>query len=114
MSAERVNPFASDEPPPRFETKPRAPRPVPTEHIEQLSQDNNFSSRQAVRPASPMPAAVPRRRRTHTTGRNQQLNIKATAGTIDRFYAIADRKGVSLCEVLEQALDALDLKDSRS
>jgi hypothetical protein len=36
------------------------------------------------------------------------LNFKATAATADRFYAMADQRGVKLCELLEQALDALE------
>lgn len=110
MSAERVNPFASPEAVQPFELKPRVPKPVASEHIEQLARDYNFPSRQAARPPQPAPAATPRRRRTHTTGRNQQLNFKATAATVDRFYAIADQKGIPLCALLEQALDALESK----
>ncbi|RYE67352.1 MAG: stability/partitioning determinant, partial [Oxalobacteraceae bacterium] len=30
-----------------------------------------------------------RRRRRYTTGRNQQLNVKATAATVERFYRLA-------------------------
>lgn len=107
MSAERVNPFALPEVAPQFDVKPKVPKPVAADHIEQLAKDHNFPSRQAPR------SATPKRRRTHTTGRNQQLNFKATAATVERFYALADKKGIPLCELLEQALDALDLKDAR-
>jgi hypothetical protein len=48
-----------------------------------------------------------RPRRTYKTGRNQQINFKATAATIERFYRIADEKKLPLCETLELALDAL-------
>ncbi len=49
-----------------------------------------------------------RPRRTYTTGRNQQINFKATPATIERFYRIADEKKLPLCETLELALDALE------
>lgn len=54
------------------------------------------------------PPAPPRRGRRHTTGRNQQINIKATPEVIERLYKIADAKGVPIGELLEQALDALE------
>lgn len=113
MSAERVNPFALPEAAPQFDVKPKVPKPVAADHIEQLAKDHNFPSRQAPRSAAVVAKATPKRRRTHTTGRNQQLNFKATAATVERFYALADKKGIPLCELLEQALDALDLKDAR-
>ena len=47
---------------------------------------------------------APRRR---ITGRNQQLNVKATAETIEKFYAMADAMDVPLGELLERALVAL-------
>ena len=49
-----------------------------------------------------------RKRRVYTTGRNRQFNIKATARTVERFYKLADERAVPLCELLEQALDALE------
>lgn len=53
-----------------------------------------------------------RRIARHRTGRNQQLNIKATAETIDRFYKLADKRRVALGELLEQGLDALERLES--
>jgi hypothetical protein len=50
-------------------------------------------------------------RRRYTTGRNQQLNFKATATTIERFYHLAETKRLPLCELLEDALDALEHRD---
>lgn len=49
-----------------------------------------------------------RRTARHRTGRNQQLNIKASAETIVRFYRLADERRIALGELLEQALDALE------
>ena len=59
-----------------------------------------------------MAKPVPRLQRRYTTGRNQQINVKATAETIARFYRIADEMNVPLGEVLSRALDALD-KDAK-
>jgi len=118
--SERVNPFASPEVAPQFAVKPKAAKP--TEHVEHLAKEHNFPSRQATPAIPPVIAAIPspenvprgtvapsgRRRRPYKTGRNQQLNFKATPATVDRFYAMADQRGVALCELLELALDALD------
>lgn len=104
MSTERVNPFADSSVAPTFAVKPKATKPAVKEQIDRLALDNNFPSRQPVRAA----ANTPRKRRVYKTGRNQQLNFKATAATIDRFYRMADTKRVPLCELLELALDALE------
>jgi hypothetical protein len=103
MSA-RVNPFANLTEPPVFTTKARTEKPVRTENIERIAEENNFPSRQAAK----TPKESRRKRRVYTTGRNRQFNIKATAGTIERFYKMADERHVALCELLEQALDALE------
>jgi hypothetical protein len=100
----RVNPFATLADPPVFTTKAKAEKSVPTETIERIAAENNFPSRQAAKP----PKEPRRKRRVYTTGRNHQLNLKASAETIDRFYKMADEKKVRLCELLEQALDALE------
>jgi hypothetical protein len=104
MSGERVNPFADTTTAPTFDVKPRTAKPVALDQIDLLSREHNFPSRQPARTPEP----PTRKRRTHKTGRNQQLNFKATAATIDRFYGMADKRNVLLCELLEQALDALE------
>lgn len=101
---ERLNPFAEAAQAPVFTAKPKTPRPVEEANIDQIAREQNFPSRQAPR-VHPAPA---RKRRTYTTGRNQQINFKATAMTVERFYRIADQKHLPLCELLEQALDALE------
>ena len=103
MSA-RVNPFADLTDPPAFTTKPKTEKPVPKETIERIAEENNFPSRQAAK----QPKEPRRKRRVYTTGRNRQFNIKATAETVEKFYKMADERHVPLCELLEQALDALD------
>jgi hypothetical protein len=51
---------------------------------------------------------IVREPRRHRTGRNIQLNIKARAETIARFYAIADFNGWVLGETFERAIAALE------
>jgi hypothetical protein len=69
------------------------PRPS-AEQTRRVSEQNGFVSREAR----------PQRRRR--TGRNMQLNIKATAETISRFMELADQRRVTLGELLEQLLQA--------
>ena len=100
----RVNPFATLSDPPVFTTKAKTEKPVPTETMERIAEENNFPSRQAAK----VPKESRRKRRVYTTGRNRQFNIKATAETVDRFYKMADERKVPLCELIELALDALE------
>jgi len=102
----RVNPFADPNEAPAFTTKSKPLHsPVTTSSVEQIAQDQGFPSRQARKAPG---ATAKRPRRTYTTGRNQQINFKATPATIERFYRIADEKNLPLCETLELALDALE------
>lgn len=86
-------------------------KPVETETIEQIAQATGFPSRKAAVQDKPSQVAamvaqkVPRRR---VTGRNRQINIKATEETIERLYRIADNLDQPLGAVLEQALEALE------
>ncbi len=107
MSTQRCNPFAEADGAVRFDVKPRQSVPAAVDHIDCLARDNNFPSRQAAHSSSEPPASG-RQPRRHKTGRNQQLNFKATAETIERFYRIADSKHMPLCALLELALDALE------
>ena len=77
---------------------------VQREAIRQVSEANNFPSR-APEAAKPVTAAQQRRRRT---GRNVQFNIKATAETIARFTALADKRAVAFGELLDQLLNAFE------
>ena len=88
----------------------KAAKPVPVDAIDKLAEASGFPSRKAVRETAketteaPSPARAPRR---HVTGRNRQINIKATEETIAELYRIADEMRLPLGAVLEQALVAL-------
>ncbi|BAP89112.1 stability/partitioning determinant [Burkholderiales bacterium GJ-E10] len=100
MSTDRVNPLddLSD-----FGAKPSHRRP-PTEALDRIARDNGFPTREPIHAI--VPPTDGRRRRT--TGRNRQINIKATAETIDRLYRLANALQLPLGEVLERALHALE------
>ncbi len=103
MSTARANPFADVETLPTFTPKAKSVQSVATEQIDKIAEANGFPSRSAGRAPSPRRAG-----RRYKTGRNQQINIKATAQVIARLYQMADMRQVPLGELLEQALDALD------
>jgi hypothetical protein len=97
---ERADPFAADD----LDVSgfaPAAEKPAPPARavIRKISEENNFPSR------APAPPKAQRRRRT---GRNAQVNIKATQETIDRLVAISDRQKWVFGETLQHALDALE------
>jgi hypothetical protein len=100
MSSERVSPFGdlADFAPKDKKVPGRDEKAV----IEQVAADNGFPSRQPVK------VAPTQQQRRHRTGRNQQINIKATAETVERMNRIADDLRIPLGEVLERALDALE------
>jgi hypothetical protein len=102
----RADPFAVETEPDIASFKPTPARKpsITRDAIRQVSEQNNFPSREAPK-AKPPKAKTQRRRRT---GRNVQLNIKASQETIDRFLAVADRKNWVLGEALEHALAALE------
>lgn len=108
MSAEpqRADPFAGDLDLSDFKpATPKRPKIEP-EVVRQVSEANNFPSRAASAPKTPKATtAVQRRRRT---GRNVQFNIKATPEAIERFTALADKRGWVFGELLEKLLDAFE------
>ncbi|HLJ45471.1 MAG TPA: hypothetical protein VKU01_05665 [Bryobacteraceae bacterium] len=100
----RVDPFKNLSEIPSFEPKPKRELPVRTDVIEQIADENKFVSRQ-----TPKPLKEPRRKkRVYTTGRHRQFNMKASDATVERFHKLADERDVSLAELLELALDALE------
>ena len=86
-------------------TAPDADAPAP-ERVRAVAEAANFRSREP-RPAksAAMPKHSPRRYRT---GRNVQLNLKASQETVDAFYSVADKNGWVLGETLERAIQALE------
>lgn len=101
----RANPFGDLD---DFAPEPAA-RPIAAEAIDQLAQASGFPSRKAAG-GGEAAAPPPRQPRRHVTGRNRQINIKATEEVIATLYRIADERGLPLGAVLEQALAALDEK----
>jgi hypothetical protein len=108
---------------PRTAAKPAAQ----PEQVKAISETASFVSREPIRTprqtAAPGPVArasqaqrepMTREPRRHRTGRNIQLNIKARAETIERFYAISDRKGWVLGETFERAIAALEREEANS
>ena len=93
-------------------TSPRPTKAADKEAIREVAEKRGFQSREPAKEQVREPAAaapVPsRQQRRHVTGRNRQLNIKATEGAIERFYAIADAQGWVLGEAFEQAIAALE------
>lgn len=109
MSAERSSIFEADDldlSAFKPAAKPRLKDEAAREDLRQTAERKGFASREPVR--SETVAAAPRPQRRHTTGRNRQLNIKASAETIERFYALADRHGWVLGETFEHAVAALE------
>jgi hypothetical protein len=111
MNTGRANPFAdlSDFEPKPASSSTAAVRPAA---LEQVAEDNGFPSRQPKNSGT-VAQETPHRRpgRRYTTGRNQQINIKATAAVIERLYQIADTRHLPLGQVLEMALEALERQE---
>lgn len=100
--SERANPFADLGT--EFEKRPPAAKPDAS-MIDELADRSDFPSRAA----RPDPALVrkPAAQRRHVTGRNKQINVKATDETIQLFYDITDELGQPLGAVLDLALRSL-------
>jgi hypothetical protein len=105
MMATRHNPtIGLDEDDEVQQPEPVARKPRPSEEdIADLAKAHGLQSRQ--QPSTPTAPKRPQRR--HTTGRNIQLNVKATAETVELFYSLADKMECTQAEVLERALQAL-------
>lgn len=86
-----------------FTPGPAAPAPAP-EAVRAVTQAANFVSRESKATKPQAPQRPPRR---HRTGRNIQLNLKASKETVDEFYRIADSQGWVLGQALEHAIVAL-------
>ena len=83
-----------------------APAPEPDlAKLKVISEASNFLSRQAKPLQAPAP--VKREQRRHRTGRNVQLNIKATQVAIDEFNALCQEQNWVTGEALERMLAAI-------
>jgi len=85
-------------------TAPDINAPAP-EKVRAVAEASNFSSREPKAQKPTVPAK--REPRRHRTGRNVQLNLKASQETVDAFYAISDKNDWVLGETLEMAIQAL-------
>lgn len=100
MSNGRADPFDID----LSGFAPRVPGKPAAATVRQVSEDNAFPSRAPGNKTAEV--ASPQRRRR--TGRNVQLNVKATAEVIARFTALSDVNGWAFGETLEHAVTALE------
>ncbi len=108
MTMDRANPFADLN---EFQAKPK-PKPVQKAEIEKLAQENGFPSRQPTTNSANngnQKSVSNRKARRYITGRNKQINIKATSETIERLYKLADERNAPLGEILKLAIDCLEL-----
>jgi hypothetical protein len=76
------------------------------EAVRAIAEKSDFRSREPAPPKAKKETPA-RERRRYTTGRNQQINLKARGETLDAFYAIANAQNWVLGETLERAVAAL-------
>ena len=102
----RVNPFDLGD----FAPAPAKPKKELLDVANQVAAEHGFPSRQPPKltETAPVTEIGQRQQRRYTTGRNKQINIKATEETIERMGQMADERGVPLGRLLELALDALE------
>lgn len=90
-----------------FEPKKINPKaPVPAEVVRSVAEEANFVSREPVK--SRKARAQKKEQRRHRTGRNVQVNIKASQATVDRFNAIVEAQDWVTGYVLERGVAALE------
>ncbi|QIB09053.1 stability/partitioning determinant (plasmid) [Pseudomonas fluorescens] len=95
-----------------FKAKPSSV-PVVTKEIEKdinlVAQDNGFHSREA-KPVQPA-----KTKRFNAAEPKKQLNIKIPVPMHDRYYRMAEERGIKvLHQLLGDALDALEEKEKRA
>ena len=101
MTEQRIDPFANiglD----GFKPKGDNQRPTDISVVDKVSRDNNFPSREAP-PAKPL-----KRTRYTAAAAKKQINIKVNEDCHTRFYAMAEDRGITLGDLLDLALDALE------
>jgi len=107
MDSKRASIFDSDS---ELDISGFAPRPAEKhiaapEKVKTVSEAANFVSREPGRQTS---QPVKHEIRRYRTGRNQQINIKATAHAIERFHKIADSNRWVQGDTFERAIVALE------
>lgn len=117
MTAKRASIFDSEEIDlSGFQPKEGPPADaVPVEQVKAIAEASNFPSREAKKERAPAPAApraekvAPAKRQAHRlrTGRTLQINARASAETVEEFYAIAAAQNWKAAETLERAVAAL-------
>ncbi|MCP1551700.1 MULTISPECIES: stability/partitioning determinant [Methylorubrum] len=118
MSSKRASIFDSDDMDlSAFKPKEGPPADaIPPEQVKAIAEASNFPSREAKKErAAPAPLApkiekvAPAKRTAHRlrTGRTLQINARASAETVEEFYAIAAAQNWKAAETLERAVAAL-------
>jgi hypothetical protein len=82
---------------------PAKPRPSRAE-IRETAEDSGFRSREPVKAEKPAASIVPNRRRT---GRTDQIGIRTTTETKEKFKYLADANGWSEAVAFEKAVELL-------
>jgi hypothetical protein len=85
-------------------TAPDKDAPAP-EKVRVVAEAAHFSSREPK--ATKKAPATKRQPRLYRTGRNVQMNLKASQETMDAFYAITEQEDWVLGEILENAVQSL-------
>ena len=109
--ASRADPFA-DNSLSVADFKPKVAKAPPPEKVREVSEAQQFKSREAK--AEPVAAPSPTQQRRRRTGRNVQLNVKVTQDVMERFTRISDKNGWVFGETMEKALNALESLDRAS
>ncbi len=100
MTTDRVDPFKALS---QFKPKSETDSVPLSVDIDKLSTDNNFPSREA-----PNVEQAPKRKRFGAASK-VQFNIRVDSADQERFYRIAEERGISkLGDLFRQCLDALE------
>lgn len=103
MTDTRVDPFSNLG---NFKPKGESQRQPDTAVIEKISKDNGFPSREAPE------TKPPKRARFNSSQPKTQFNIKVTEECKERFYQMAESRGIKvLGDLMDLALDALEAAD---
>lgn len=106
MGDVRSNLFSGDDDLNLSEFTPKKPPRQDQAVAQRAAESAGFRSREPK--VVPMPVPEKRVQRRRRTGRNMQLNLKATPETIAAFCAVADSQGWVLGEALEKAVELLE------